>query len=86
MSEELTLDLPKFKKKNGSNGKRHGGRPDEHDLAGDLKGWLADLNAAESLRKEQLRQIGELRSGIYRLAKAKGVSPAMLRATRKLVK
>jgi hypothetical protein len=78
---QLTLDLPKFK--NGNGGKH--GRTHEHDLANDLKRWLSDLDAAEVLKKE-LRQISELRSGIYRLAKTRDVSSAMLRVARKLLK
>ena len=45
---QLALALPQYK--NGNNG--HGRR--ERDLAGDLKHWLADLAAAETLRPEQL--------------------------------
>ena len=40
--------------------------------------------AAEGLRREQLRQIPELRSHVYRHAKARGLTPTMLRATRGL--
>ena len=53
----------------------------ERDLAADVKDWLDDLDAAETLRREQLRQITELRAQVYRHAKGRGV-PAMLRATR----
>ena len=75
------LDLPKFKNGNGKHG-----RPDERNLAADLKKWLADLDATEALRREQLKQIGTLRCEVYRPAKARGVSAAMLRVARKLMK
>ena len=65
---QLTLDLPKSRNGNGEHG-----RPDEHNLAADFKRWLADLDATEALRKEQLRQIGKLRSQVYCLAEAKGL-------------
>jgi hypothetical protein len=74
---QLSLDLPKH---NGNG--RH--RRRERDLAADLKAWLADLDAAEALRREQLRQIGKLRAQIYGHAKAHGVTPMILRAARKL--
>jgi hypothetical protein len=73
---QLALDIPEHK--NG-----HGRR--ERDLASDLKHWLADLDAAEALRREQLRQVAHLRSEVYRLAKARGLTPTMLRAARRLV-
>jgi hypothetical protein len=77
---QLALDLPKHKNGNASRGRR------ERDLADDLKHWLADLDAAEALRREQLHQIAELRSHVYRHAKARGVSPTMLRAARSLMR
>jgi hypothetical protein len=79
---QLALDLPKYKNGNGS-GKR--GRR-EQNLAADLKTWLADLDAAESLRRNQLHEIAELRAEIYRHAGARGVSPTLLRAARKLMR
>ena len=44
----MRIALPLPNHKNG-----HGRR--ECDLAADLKGWLADLDAARALRREQLR-------------------------------
>jgi hypothetical protein len=44
------------------------------------------LDAAESLRKEQLKQVGALRREVYALARKRGVSSAMLRVARKLMK
>ena len=70
---QYTLPLPNHK--NG-----HGRR--DRDLAADLTHWIADLDAAEALRREQLRQITELRAQIYRHAKIRGVTPTVLRATR----
>ena len=52
---QIALDLPKNKNGDGRLGRR------ERDLAADLEDWLADLDAAEGLRREQLRQIAELR-------------------------
>jgi hypothetical protein len=78
---QLTIDFPKFKNGNGKHG-----RPDERNLAADLKKWLADLDATEALRREQLKQIGALRREVYRLAKARGVSAAMLRVARSLMR
>jgi hypothetical protein len=78
---QYTINFPQHKNGNGKHG-----RPDERNLAGDLKHWLADLDATEALRKEQLRQIGKLRSEVYRLARAKGVSAATLRVARKLMR
>lgn len=49
------------------------------DVAADLKGWLGDLDAAEALHREQLDQIAGLRAQVYRHAKARGVTPTMLR-------
>jgi hypothetical protein len=77
---QLSLDLPKHKNGNASHGRR------ERDLAADLKHWLADLDAAEALRREQLRHIAELRSHVYRHAKARGLTPTMLRAARSLLR
>ena len=77
---QLSLDLPQHKNGNGRHGRR------ERDLAADLKGWLADLDAAEALRREQLHQITELRSHVYRHAKARGITPTMLRAARSLMR
>jgi hypothetical protein len=77
---QLTRDLPKH------NGNGRHGRPDERKLAADLKTWLADLDAAEALRREQLNQIAELRSQVYRHAKARGLTPTMLRAARSLMR
>jgi hypothetical protein len=75
--KQLTLNL--------HNGNGHG-RPPERALSTDMRKWLADLDATEALRREQLRQVAELRSEVYRLAKARGVSPTMLRATRRLMR
>jgi hypothetical protein len=80
MAQQIALDL--FKNKNGDG--RHG-RPHERKLAADLKNWLGELNAAETLRRRQLREIAELRQEIYRHASERGVTPAVLRATRKLM-
>jgi len=74
---QLALDLPKHK---------NGHTRRERDLAADLKDWLGDLDAAEALRREQLPQIVELRAQVYRHAKARGVTPTMLCATRQLVR
>jgi hypothetical protein len=71
--------LPLSNHKNG-----HGRR--ERDLAADLKDWLGDLDAAEALRRDQLRQIAELRAQVYRHAKVRGVTSATLRATRQLLR
>lgn len=78
---QLTLDLPKFKNGNGKHGRRC-----ERDRATALKNWLGDLDAAEALRGEQLRQIAELRAHVYRHARTHGVSPTMLRAARVLMR
>jgi hypothetical protein len=72
---QLALPLPNHK--NG-----HGRR----ERAADLKDWLGDLDCAKALRREQLHQITELRAQVYRHAKARGVSPTMLRATRRLLR
>ena len=77
---QLALDLPKHKNGNGSQGRR------ERNLAADPKTWLAELDSAETLRREQLREIGKLRSEVYGLAKKRGVSATMLRATRALLR
>jgi hypothetical protein len=77
---QLTLDLPKHKNGNASHGRR------ERDLAADLNQWVADLDAAEALRREQLQQIAELRAQVYRHAKARGVTPTMLHAARQLMR
>ena len=83
------LDLfdPTPERKSNGNGNGNGkhGRS-EKNLATDLKTWLADLDAAEALRRDQLHQIAELRSHVYRLAKARGVTPTMLRAARRLMR
>jgi hypothetical protein len=78
MTEQLSFELPKH---NGNGG--HGRR--ERDFAADLRHWLADLDAAEALRREQLRQCAGLRSEIYRHAKTRGVTASMLNATRQLL-
>ena len=78
---QFTLPLPQ-NKTNGHG--RHGRR--EGDLAAELKRWLLDLDASEQLKREQLRQVAQLRSGIYRLAKQRGVSPTMLRGFRRLMR
>jgi hypothetical protein len=77
---ELTLDSPKHKNGNGGHGRR------ERDLAVDLARWVADLEAAEALRREQLQQIADLRAEVYRHAKARGVTPTMLHAARRLMR
>jgi hypothetical protein len=66
---QLALDLPKHKNGNASHARR------ERDLAADLTHWIADHDAAETLRREQLHQIAELHAEIYRHAKARGVTP-----------
>jgi hypothetical protein len=71
--------LPLSNHKNG-----HGRR--ERDLAADLKDCLGELDAAEALCREQLRQVAELRSEVYRLAEMHGVTPTILRATRQLTR
>jgi hypothetical protein len=43
---QYTIDFPQHKNGNGKHD-----RPDERNLAGDLKRWLADLDATEALRK-----------------------------------
>ena len=78
---QIALDLPQFKNGNGKHGRRS-----ERKLAADLKGWLAELDAVEALRHEQLREIAELRAEIYRHAGGRGVTPTMLLATRKLMR
>ena len=78
---QIALDLPQHKNGNGRHGRR-----DECKLAADLKNWVADLDAAEALRREQLRQIAKLRSDVYQLAKARGVTPNTLRAARRLMR
>ena len=70
--------LPLSNHKNG-----HGRR--EARSAADLKDWLGDLDAAEALRREQLHQVAELRSEVYRLAKVHGVT-RILHATRQLMR
>jgi hypothetical protein len=77
---QISLDFPQHKNGNGHHGRR------ERDFASDLTAWLADLEAAEDLRREQLRKLTALRAQIYRLAKARGFTPTMLRATRKLLR
>ena len=77
---QISLDLPQYKNGNGRHGRR------ERDLAADLKTWLAELDAAEALRREQLHQIAKLRSEVYGLARKRGVSATMLRATRALLR
>jgi hypothetical protein len=63
---QLALDLPKHKNGNASHVRS------ERDLAADLAQWIASLDDAEALRRDQLRQIGELREEVYRHAKARG--------------
>jgi hypothetical protein len=77
---QIALDLPQNKNGDGRHGRR------ERDLAADLKTWLTDLDAAEALRREQLRQIASLRAHVYQLAKVRGVTPTMLRAARSLMR
>jgi len=76
----VALDISKHK-----NGNINPGRQKRH-LAADLKSWLADLDITEAWRREQLHQIAELRADVYRHAKAYGVTPTMLRATRQLIR
>jgi hypothetical protein len=76
---QYTLQFPQNKNGNGTHGRR------ERNLAADLKHWIADLDAAQELRREQLKKLTALRSDVYRSAKARGVTPAVLRATRRLV-
>ena len=82
----MTYLTPELSKRNGNgNGDgRHGRR--ERDLAADLKKWLADLDTAEDLHREELRQIRKLRAEVYDVAKKRGVTPTMLRATRALLR
>jgi hypothetical protein len=80
MTMHITPEFPQHKNKRNGEGRREG------DLAAELKRWLVDLDASEALKREQLRQVAQLRSGIYRLAKARGVSPTMLRAARRLMR
>ena len=63
---------------NGHHGHRH--------LSKKLAQWLADLAAADELKREQLRKIAELRRGIYRDAKSHAVSAETLRALHPLVR
>jgi hypothetical protein len=81
----INLDLFEAPPKSKTNGSGRHGRG-ERDLAADLKAWLGDLDAAETLRREQLRQIGKLRRDVYSLAKGRGVTPTMLRAARTLMR
>ena len=71
---QLTLDLPKHK--NGNGGHRAGHR----QFRKQLQGLVDDLRAAEALRAEELKRVGELRVAVYRTARAAGVSPQLLRA------
>ena len=77
---QVAFDPPQRKNGNGSHGRR------EHELAVDLTNMIADLEAAEALRREHLHQIAEWRAEIYRNAKARGVTPTMLRAARALLR
>jgi hypothetical protein len=70
-------------KVNGGNGR---GRPNERELTAALAGWLTDLDAAESLRKQQLREIALLRKEVYRVAAAKGVPAKVVRAAYRLTR
>ena len=76
---QYTLPLDNHKNGDGRLGRR------ERDLATDLKGWLAELDATEALRREQLQQISKLRAEVYQHAKARGLTPTMLRAASKLL-
>jgi hypothetical protein len=49
-------------------------------LAADIDRWVGEPAAVESLRREQLRQLAELRAEIYRNARTRGLTPTMLRA------
>jgi hypothetical protein len=55
---QIALDLPQNKNGDGRRGRR------ERDLASELERWIADIDAVESLRHEQLRQISKLRSDV----------------------
>ena len=77
---QVALDLPKYKNGTTRQARR------ERDLETDLAHWLADLDAAEALRREQLQHIAELQADVYRRAKASGLTPTMLRATRQLMR
>ena len=46
----MTHLTPEFPQHNGN---ASHGRPHERNLTADLKAWLADLDAAEGLRREQ---------------------------------
>jgi hypothetical protein len=81
----INADLFTTPLKSKANGDGRLGRR-ERDFAADLDRWVADLDAAEDLHREQLRQIGKLRSEVYRHARTRGVTPAMLRATRRLLR
>jgi hypothetical protein len=83
ISEQVNLLL--LPRKNG-NGGHHGGRPHELALTADLKKWRAALDAAEALRREQVRQVAQLRAEVYQLAKARGLTPTMLRAACRLMR
>jgi hypothetical protein len=82
MSNYDLFHTPAEGKANGHG--RHGRR--EGDLAESLRKWLADIDASEELRREQLRKIAALRGQVYKLARERGVSPTMLRAARKLMR
>jgi hypothetical protein len=77
---QLTLSFPDRKNGNGTHGRR------ERDLAVDLGRWIADLDAAEALGREQLQLLAEQRAEVYRHAEARGVTPTMLRAARQLMR
>ena len=77
---QIAFDPPKHNNGNGIHGRR------ERDLTVDLGRWIADLDAAEALRREQLQQLTEQRAEVYRHAEARGVTPTMLRVTRRLMR
>lgn len=78
---QLTLDSQKYK-----NGNARHGRRDERKLSADIACWIAELSAAEALRREQLRQIAKLRAEVYQHARVHGLTPAMLNAARRLLR
>jgi hypothetical protein len=72
---------------NGSNGHtRRRGHPDDAGLARSFSSLLADLSAAEVLRRQQLREITTMRRDIYAAAKEQGIQPSVLRAVHTMLR
>jgi hypothetical protein len=64
----------------GKVNKGRNGHPNDQQFA-EIIAWLvADLIAADELRREELRRCGALREEIYRNAREAGLPPAVLRA------